>query len=80
MVPTCHKMNNNIVMELSMYMYKIVTWCTFTCTAVMSLDSLCTGCIHVRIVDYCTGGCTKLTEVCKPINCMHVVNIVCTAR
>ena len=67
---SCHKINNSIVMELSVYMYKTVTWFTFTCTAVTSLDSLCTGCMHVRIVDHCTGGCTKLTEVCKPINCM----------
>ena len=69
---SCHKINSSIVMELSVYIYKIVTWFTFTCTAVTSLDSLCTGCMHVRIVDHCTGGhgCTKLKEVCKPINCM----------
>ena len=42
-----------------MYMYKTVTWCTFTCTAVSFLGNLCTG-PQLELLIIATGGCTKL--------------------
>ena len=49
---SCHKINNSIVMELSVYMYKTVTWFTFTftCTAVTSLDSFVLGACMLELL------------------------------